>query len=49
METATKPLEQIVQEAIYQVRWIDAIKDSRMATDEELAKAVVKALNERGL
>lgn len=44
----TDPLEQVVQEAIYKVRWIDAIKDGDMATDEAIAKAVVKALDERG-
>jgi len=39
-----KPLEQAVQEAIYKVRWIDAFKDGGMATDEAIAKAVVKEL-----
>lgn len=41
---ATKPLVRVVQEAIYQTRWIDAIKDHRMATDEEIAKAIVAAI-----
>lgn len=46
----TKPLEQVVQEAIYQVRWVDAFKGDRpMATDEAIAKAVVEALDEGGL
>ena len=40
----TKPLEQIVQEAIYKVRWVDAFKDGGMATDERIAKAVIEAL-----
>ena len=41
-----KTLEQVVQAAIYQTRWIDAIKDHRMATDEEIAKAIVRAVKE---
>lgn len=48
METG-KTLEQVIQEAIYQVRWVDAFKDGNIATDEAIAKAVLKVIDARGL
>jgi hypothetical protein len=45
-----KSIQQAIQEAIYRVRWVDAFKkDGAMATDEAIAEAVIKALNEGGL
>ena len=41
---AGKPLVQVVQEAIYQARWIDAFKDGNMASDEQIAKTIVEAI-----
>jgi hypothetical protein len=35
----------VIQEAIYQVRWVDAFgKDGNIATDAAIAEAVVKVL-----
>lgn len=46
---AGKPLVQAVQEAIYRVRWVDAYgKDGTLATDEAIAEAVVKVIDEEG-
>ena len=40
-----KPLMQVVQEAIYQARWIDAFKEAgNMASDEQIAETVVEAI-----
>lgn len=40
-----RPLMQVVQEAIYQARWIDTFKEAgNMASDEQIAKAVVEAI-----
>lgn len=45
VHVAAKPLMQVVQEAIYQARWIDAFgKDASMASDEQIAKTVVEAI-----
>jgi len=42
---AGKTLKQVVQEAIYQARWVDAFgKDGKLATDEQIAKAVIEAI-----
>lgn len=34
----------VATEAVYKARWIDGIKGQGMATDEEIAKAVVAAV-----
>lgn len=40
-------LGQVIQDAIYQVRWVDAFgKDGTIATDAAIAKAVVMVLEE---
>jgi len=42
---AGKTLEQVIQDAIYQARWVDAFgKDGKIASDEQIAKAVVAAI-----
>lgn len=48
-ESVVMPLEDVIQAAIYKARWVDNFgKESKIATDKELTKAVIEAIAESG-
>lgn len=49
MTASTPPLVDVIEAAIYKARWVDNFgKETVLATDEAIARAVLDALTEAG-